>query len=285
MMKIHCRAGRRGLGFVLLFGVFSVVLGLNAVVLAEEGSGGEEVSGHDADGDDGDADGDDGDGDGDDGDDGDDDGDVSVVVPMVFPVDGEHGFVNGWHDPRDGGARLHEGIDIVAERHSLLVATVDGVIETVRHSNSGRAGNMVVLRGDDGNRFFYIHLNNDEPGTDNGVNLAEQAFAAGIAEGVRVSAGDPIGFVGDSGNAESTVPHLHFGLKTVAGETVNPYWSLVGADGEGQTSRVFGELAVTGPGSTGYVVVGVILLVVGVFLVTASTRLVRPRSQPAALNN
>ncbi len=211
-----------------------------------------------------------------------DDTEGGVVVPMVFPVAAEHGFINGWHFPRDGGARLHEGIDIMAERHSLLVAAVDGVIETVRHSNSGRAGNMVVLRGDDGNRFYYIHLNNDEPGTDNGANIAEQAFAPGIAVGTQVNAGDPIGFVGDSGNAENTAPHVHFGLKVAAGETINPYWSLTGADAEGQTTRAFGSLAVTGPRGWGYPAVGFVLLVGGALCLITSSRLSRYAQRPAS---
>jgi len=196
----------------------------------------------------------------------------SVKVPMVFPVDGDHSFINSWHFPRDGGARLHEGTDIMAERHSLLVATVDGVIETVRHSNSGKAGNMVVLKDDSGNRFYYIHLNNDEPGTDNGVNLAEQAFAPGIAEGVRVSAGDPIGYVGDSGNAENSSPHVHFALKAADGGAVNPYASLIGADVSGQTPAVFGQLAVTGPRDMGFVGLGAVLLIVGALFLFASAR-------------
>lgn len=198
--------------------------------------------------------------------------DAAVGQPMVFPVAGDHSFIDSWHFPRDGGARLHKGTDIVAERHSLLVATVDGVIETVRHSNSGKAGNMVVLRDDDGNRFYYIHLNNDEPGTDNGANLAEQAFAPGIAEGVRVAAGDPVGYVGDSGNAENSVPHVHFALKVADGTTVNPYPSLIGADLNGQTPAVFGQLAVTGPRDMGFVGLGAVLLIVGALFLFASAR-------------
>jgi len=168
----------------------------------------------------------------------------SVKVPMVFPVDGDHSFINSWHFPRDGGARLHEGTDIMAERHSLLVATVDGVID----------------------------LNNDEPGTDNGVNLAEQAFAPGIAEGVRVSAGDPIGYVGDSGNAENSSPHVHFALKAADGGAVNPYASLISADVSGQTPAVFGQLAVTGPRDMGFVGLGAVLLIVGALFLFASAR-------------
>ncbi len=198
------------------------------------------------------------------------------VLPIVFPVDGEHQFINDWHFPRDGGARLHEGVDIIAERHSSLVATINGVIETVRHSNTGRAGNMVVLRGDDGHRYYYIHLNNDEPGTDNDVNLFEHAFAAGIAEGVRVQAGDPIGFVGDSGNAEHTVPHVHFAVHDAGGESINPYWSLRRADRLGQTSVLgLAQLPVTGPRGGIYVGLGISFLLIGAYFVGASTLLSR----------
>ncbi len=204
----------------------------------------------------------------------------ATVLPIVFPVDSEHRFINDWHFPRDGGARLHEGTDIMAERHSSVVATVDGVIERVRHTNTGRAGNMVVLRGDDGHRYYYIHLNNDEPGTDNDVNLFEHAFAAGIAEGVRVEAGDPIGFVGDSGNAEQTTPHLHFAVDDPSGEAINPYWSLSRADRLGQTS-VMGltQLPVTGP-RDGYVGLGISFLLIGAYFVGGSALLSRAHSDP-----
>lgn len=202
-----------------------------------------------------------------------DDAEDRVVLPIVFPVDADHNYVNGWHFPRDGGARLHEGIDIMAERHSVLVATVGGVIETVRHSNSGLSGNMVVLKDDNGNRYYYIHLNNDEPGTDNGLNVFEQAFAPGIAEGVRVEAGDPIGFVGDSGNAENTAPHVHFGLNIATGETVNPYWSLTQADTEGQSDNLVSQLAITGPQSSRYIALGLISMIVGICMVAASAAL------------
>jgi len=203
----------------------------------------------------------------------------TTVHPIVFPVDADHQFINDWHYPRDGGARLHEGTDIIAERHSPLVATVDGVIATVRHSNSGRSGNMVVLDGDDGHRYYYIHLNNDEPGTDNNVNLYEQAFATGIAKGVRVAAGDTIGFVGDSGNAEATTPHLHFGIASTAGEALNPFWSLSRADLLGQTSALtLTQLPATGPRGSALLGYGLALFLAGALLLGASTMLRRLRS-------
>ena len=193
------------------------------------------------------------------------DGELAIAaVPIALPVDGPHDFSNDWHAPRDGGARLHLGIDIFAERHTPVVATVSGLITTVRHSNEGLSGNMVVLRGDDGYRYYYIHLNNDSPGTDDDLNLAEHAFAAGIAEGVRVEAGDPIGFVGDSGNAEDTSPHLHFEIRAPSGQQINPYPSLVAANARVEgVSVVYQQLPLTGPKGSGLPAAALLLLLTG----------------------
>jgi hypothetical protein len=73
---------------------------------------------------------------------------------------------------------------------------------------------------DDGWRSMYMHLNNDTPGTDDGRAIG---FAEGIKEGMHVTAGTVIGFVGDSGNAESTAPHLHFELHQPDGLKINSF--------------------------------------------------------------
>jgi murein DD-endopeptidase MepM/ murein hydrolase activator NlpD len=75
----------------------------------------------------------------------------------------------------------------------------------------------------------YIHLNNDTPGTDDGANLRQHAFAAGIDKGSKVTAGQTVGFLGDSGNAEEAGAHLHFELHAPDGTVVNPYASLIAA--------------------------------------------------------
>ncbi len=87
------------------------------------------------------------------------------------------------------------------------------------------------MRGDDGNDYFYIHLNNDTPGTDDGQGGVQYAYAPGLTNGSRVHKGDVIAYVGDSGNAEDIGSHLHF--ETPPGRlqatAIDPYASLMAA--------------------------------------------------------
>jgi hypothetical protein len=85
---------------------------------------------------------------------------------------------------------------------------------------------MLRITDADGWQYVYIHLNNDTPGTDDGANRYDQAFVDGIRAGQKVKAGEPIAFVGDSGNAESTGAHLHFELRSPDGMAVNAYSTL-----------------------------------------------------------
>jgi murein DD-endopeptidase MepM/ murein hydrolase activator NlpD len=144
---------------------------------------------------------------------------------MVFPVDGGAHYVDSFGAGRSGG-RSHEGQDLMAPKHTRAVAAVDGTVVRVRHSLTGLSGNSLTIRDADGWTYTYIHLNNDTPGTDDGSNRYELAFADGIRAGQRVRAGETVGWVGDSGNAESTAPHLHFELHAPDGGLVNAYPSL-----------------------------------------------------------
>ncbi len=145
-----------------------------------------------------------------------------------FPVEGPVRFSNDFGAPRSGG-RQHKGNDLMGTRLQKLLAARDGVVTFVRHDTSTNSGNMLVLRDAEGWEYWYMHINNDTPGTDDGRNSRAWAFASGIAEGSRVVAGQHLAFLGDSGNAEGTAPHLHFELHRPGGEVVNPYESLLSA--------------------------------------------------------
>lgn len=154
---------------------------------------------------------------------------AEVYSSIVFPVDGVVSFSDTFGAERSGG-RTHEGIDILAEKHTPVLAASDG---TIGYSplEEPSYGWYISLIGDDGFEYVYVHLNNDNPGTDDGNGGRDQGIADGIVQGVRVSAGQLIGWVGDSGNAEETAPHLHFEMRD-GGAALNPYETLLAALGE-----------------------------------------------------
>lgn len=128
----------------------------------------------------------------------------AYIGPMgVCPVGPVHSFTDTWHAPRSGG-RQHQGTDVFAPYGSPAYAVVDGVIE--RWSDGGLGGLAVWLRGDDGTRYYYAH---------NSANVAPA--------GSRVQAGQLIAYVGTSGNAATTPPHIHFEAHPGGGEPQNPY--------------------------------------------------------------
>jgi hypothetical protein len=136
---------------------------------------------------------------------------AAEVRPICFPVAGGPDAVH-WVDsfgaPRGGGTRAHEGQDLMGEKGTPLLSAVDGTVREIVHDN-GR-GNRVVVQDDDGWFYVYLHVNNDTPGTDDGMATYDQAFVAGLAVGDRVQRCQPIAYMGDSGNAESVGSHLHF---------------------------------------------------------------------------
>ena len=148
------------------------------------------------------------------------------TYPLIFPIVGDTYYSDTFGAGRSGG-RTHEGIDIMGYgwKGIPIVAAHDGVIERTTAS-SGRACCAIWgLSAGDGWETWYIHMNNDTPGTDDGKGWG---FAPGLEVGTRVEAGQLIGWVGDSGNAESVAPHLHFELHK-NGAVVNAYPSLQAA--------------------------------------------------------
>lgn len=118
-----------------------------------------------------------------------------------FPVQGHStkDFFSVWGDDRDGGSRLHKGIDIAAPMGTPVIAVADGKIGI---SRGGAGGNAIWLNG----KFYYAHLSK---------------FA--VKEGQRVKKGDVIGYVGTSGTS-STGPHLHFGIDPKGGRSAGGSW-------------------------------------------------------------
>jgi len=145
---------------------------------------------------------------------------ADVDYPLVFPVAGPNRYGDHFWASRASGT--HHAVDIMADKMIPVVAVADGSITRV---NSRCC--TLRIKHDDGWSSVYIHLNNDTPGTDDGQGWG---IAPGISKGTRVSAGQLIGWVGDSGNAESTGSHLHFELLDSDGVYVDPYVSLRAAD-------------------------------------------------------
>ncbi len=167
-------------------------------------------------------------------------GDFREVVPFVFPTTGEADFAYGYDDPRDGGRRIHKGVDLFAPRHSPLFATVAGTICQVQSEGAGNAGRHLSICGEDGRRYLYLHMDNDTEGTDDGAAPITRTFANGISEGAPVRAGQLLGWSGDSGNAEGTPPHLHFEIRDphvldyYGDARLDPYPSLLAALADGR---------------------------------------------------
>ena len=166
-------------------------------------------------------------------------------LDLTFPVRGPASFVDTYHAARGGGARVHEATDIFGSKLQRVVAARAGTVCAVSGLDGREPdyGYMVTVCGDDGRQYHYIHLNNDTPGTDDGRGGPAHAYAPGIRPGVRVARGQWLGYLGDSGNAETTPPHLHFEIEDprlrdarvsggrYRGDRLNPYPSLVAAVG------------------------------------------------------
>ena len=120
---------------------------------------------------------------------------------LGFPVKGasNSAIKSFWGVDRDGGARRHEGIDIFARRGTPVIAVEDGVISRVQETNLG--GKVVWQRlGLFGQMIYYAHLDSQL-----------------VTAGQEVRKGETVGLLGNTGNAKTTSPHLHFGIYTGSG--------------------------------------------------------------------
>ena len=126
--------------------------------------------------------------------------------PIVFPLIGDYPYTMNFGDPRVQGS--HQGIDIEnVPWRTPAIAAEAGKVKW--WTTSARAGCMLYLYGKSGTTYLYIHLNNDltEASEDKGGCKLGTSFA--VEDGAKVTAGEQIGYVGDSGDAEGN-HHLHF---------------------------------------------------------------------------
>ena len=128
-----------------------------------------------------------------------------------FPVDHiKAHFYDDWKEKRGNGGRLHLGLDVRAPKGSKIVAIADGEVNTV--SYNPLSGYYIAIDHKNGWMSLYVHLDDDVVGNDNAGGKSA-AFAKDFKKGDFVRQGEVIGFVGNSGNAEGTVPHLHFEIQ------------------------------------------------------------------------
>lgn len=124
---------------------------------------------------------------------------------LLIPIQGLRlkNIADSWGTPRSGN-RLHEGIDVFAKKGTPVFSATSGYV--VRTGTSTLGGNFVFVVGAGGVRYYYAHLD---------------SVAEGVIFGKEVSTSTVIGFVGNTGNAQDTPPHLHFGMYKNGAE--NPY--------------------------------------------------------------
>jgi murein DD-endopeptidase MepM/ murein hydrolase activator NlpD len=130
----------------------------------------------------------------------------------AFPVAGEHAYSDDWGAPRNQGS--HEGTDIMADRHTPLVAADSGVVAKMSRTETGLGGIYLWIRRADGVQYYYAHM---------------QSIAAGLDVGSPVGAGQVVGTVGNSGDARYGATHVHFEVRQ-EWTPRNPYPELVRVD-------------------------------------------------------
>ena len=143
------------------------------------------------------------------------------VAVLTVPVAGypRGAITDNWGDARGGGSRRHHGTDIMAPGGATVVAAAPGRVEKLFESELG--GTTLYLRSADRRWiYYYAHLS---------------GYAPGVVEGMRVRAGQALGYVGDTGDAGPGNYHLHFGMQRMQagqrwyqGEDVDPYRWLTG---------------------------------------------------------
>ncbi len=134
----------------------------------------------------------------------------SVYIPVLFGV-GRHNLTRNFGDPRDGGARTHAGLDIMAVKGTPIVSPTPAVV--VRTGTGPSEGLYVYTANPGGETFVYMHLDK---------------IGEGVSTGDVLKQGDLIGYVGNTGNASGGAAHLHFEIHNDNGTPTDPYPRLLG---------------------------------------------------------
>jgi hypothetical protein len=143
------------------------------------------------------------------------------VPALIFPVAGPTTYVDDFGQARPGGP--HQGNDLMAAKKTPVVAVEPGKVKF--WTTSAGAGCMLYLYGASGTTYLYIHLNNDltMKNDNRGTCVPGIAYARGLKNGAKVQAGQVLGYVGDSGDANGLASHLHFEVHPGGGAAVSPF--------------------------------------------------------------
>lgn len=150
-------------------------------------------------------------------------GGTIVSDGFAFPVADPHLFSDTFGAPRMTGTaheHKHQGTDVFAPYGTPLRAMERSVV--TRTGTDLLGGTKLWLVGATGTRYYYAHLS---------------GYAPGIVDGVLVEAGAEIGYVGRTGNARTTPPHLHIEVHSNGGPAINPYPLLKAVDDAGKAAR------------------------------------------------
>jgi Peptidase family M23 len=151
---------------------------------------------------------------------------TSPIRTIIFPVVGKVTYYDDFGAPRAG--HTHAGNDLMGKKLMPLVAAVDGTITNVNYPEA-TWGYSVSIKDSDGYEYWYLHMNNDTPGTDDDKGDGYFAYAPDIQRGTKVVKGQLVGWMGDSGDAETTQAHLHFEIHDPSGTAYSPFQSLQNA--------------------------------------------------------
>ncbi len=132
---------------------------------------------------------------------------TAIPMPVLFGV-GVKDISSNFGDPRDGGARAHEGEDIMAVKGTPIVSPTNAVVIRITTNLTSSEGNAVYTANPGGETFVYMHLDR---------------IGEGVVSGLVLGQGSLIGYVGNTGNASGGAAHLHLEIHNSSGVPTDPF--------------------------------------------------------------